>query len=1182
MYPERFRFEIVPFATSAVFVDEAEPDHATLADLESFEGLGELANLEGFDPGLLDGMSDSDGPASGPEENDDSVDPTPPAMVRWGGIETKNNDWMTLLSQFSEVSVDIEEAFRSPLSVLLEQATETDEPFLFQAVFTPRRDWTKAAETHKRNLKMGTTSMWSAFKQEAGATLFGTSEAERQQRHRPDTPEQIGGTLSGGGDGPSTRHSRMGQIDLKQPTVTFDLSLRAGGEPSVINGITGAFTALSGPYYGVEGTAVDAMDREFEDLCEARLGRTSIRERFGSVDPVIVASPDELANFVTVPNTGALPKASRGASGGSPDARSPLTATDEELLAKFDSGMCIGAAETATPDRPNIPIRLTAEQLTHHVLRASTTGSGKTTAMINDGLTAYEELDGPIFIFDKKGGSMADEYKRAHFHRFGNLDDIVHLPVPGPNGELPAFPFFDIRPQLAAGTPREAAVQEKVDRYNELLTYVLGEEQHNQAFVAQEILSNLIVALFDPVYGADAFAISDLLEAATQMQTERVVPDVSDPELHATLTRHFNAEERRFATSIDAVLNRITKLKERDFIWRMLNFVPEWDESTEGYADDQMLFDLDALLDSKKVVLIDTGELRPPSSNLFTVLLLDYLWSWVRLRESWADDAAGPADDYCVNLIIDEAAPILKADLVRNEMIPDAREFALAFEVILHFPEQVKRDALDTRAYQEILRNINTKLIGKLAIDDELATTLFHEELDAEGLINRIASLPRGEWLAQLPDTGFMTDTPELVTLKPLPVPDGHSDGEESVDAGTYSPTAEMTFQEADELQWSRTRFTYCLVPGVNSPPDAAQRAARYGTGPMNSATTERPPTPPDRDEKAESPAPDDTDESRNPDEDDTQEKSHLDSALGGASNEFGTVLGTGSPSQAQSDDATDRDTPGTQGPTTDTTPHVSDLPVTPGAAKNLDQEGVLTDTERQFLRDVIAGINGELEGYDLTQSMTTIRDAIDEEIDEEQLVEDGFLEIQRVYGRKYYYVPPAGQTAVSRKIYAGRNNGDLFEKTAHKVYVEYIARHLRNRGLLVETYYEPMAGGMVFDVAAFLPRDDGSRTLAVIAEVVTNIRPELMVKHYDDLASFEGVRKMWVVPHTDVAHEIIRALAEAGRLENVPHKTTKNYARLSEEAFDNPREWRFVGGRNIIESVDQAEEDSEGHDLRH
>jgi hypothetical protein len=350
----------------------------------------------------------------------------------------------------------------------------------------------------------------------------------------------------------------------------------------------------------------------------------------------------------------------------------------------------------------------------------------------------------------------------------------------------------------------------------------------------------------------------------------------------------------------------------------------------------------------------------------------------------------------------------------------------------------------------------------------------------------------------------------------------------------------------------------------------------------MNSATTERPPRPPDGDQNPDRPDSEEIDEPRNSDEHDSQVETHPDSAIGGASNEFGTVLGTGSPSQAHLDDSKERETSGMESPPADTTNHVSDLPATPETAKNPDQESGLTDTARQFLRDVIAGINGELDGYDLTQSMTAIRDAIEGEVDEEQLVEDELLEIQRVYGRKYYYVPPAGQAAVSRKIYAGRNNGDLFEKTAHKVYVEYIARHLRNRGLLVETYYEPMAGGMVFDVAAFLPRDDGSRTLAVIAEVVTNIRPELMVKHYDDLASFEGVRKMWVVPHTDVAHEIIRALSDAERLENVPHKTTKNYARLSEEAFDNPREWRFVGGRNIIESVDQAEEDSEGHDLRH
>jgi hypothetical protein len=217
MYPESFHFEIVPFATTDIFVDDVEPAGATLADLAAFDGIDELVELDGFEPDLLDTAEDT----RDESERGTDGDPTPPAMVRWEGVETKNNDWMTLLSQFSEISVDIEDSFRSPLSVLLEQATETDEPFIFQVVFTPRRDWTKEAEVQKRNLKMGTTGVFSSFKQEAAAMILGTSEEERRQRHRPDTPEQIGGTISGGGDGQSTRHSRMGQIDLKQPTVTF-------------------------------------------------------------------------------------------------------------------------------------------------------------------------------------------------------------------------------------------------------------------------------------------------------------------------------------------------------------------------------------------------------------------------------------------------------------------------------------------------------------------------------------------------------------------------------------------------------------------------------------------------------------------------------------------------------------------------------------------------------------------------------------------------------------------------------------------------------------------------------------------------------------------------------------------------------------------------------------------------
>jgi hypothetical protein len=311
-------------------------------------------------------------------------------------------------------------------------------------------------------------------------------------------------------------------------------------------------------------------------------------------------------------------------------------------------------------------------------------------------------------------------------------------------------------------------------------------------------------------------------------------------------------------------------------------------------------------------------------------------------------------------------------------------------------------------------------------------------------------------------------------------------------------------------------------------------------------------------------------------------------SRSGDASNEYGTVLGSGTApppkdTGSSDDDTAHRSTGGSEsGPRSsagEASTRDEDSPSS-GDSGTSQSDVDLTDSEREFLRRVIQALNGELDRYDLTQSMTTIRNGVNGEIDEDRLVELGYLEHQSVNTRKYYYVSPAGQDAVDRTIYSGRNDGDPFEKTAHKVYVEYTARHLRNQGLLVETYYEPMAGGMVFDVAAFLPGDGDERTLAVVAEVVTNIRPDLLLKHYDDLASFDGVRKMWVVPHTDVAHEIIRVLADAGRLQTVPHRDIENYARLSEQAFENPREWRFVGGRNLVRKVDRMNAESDGDEL--
>jgi hypothetical protein len=437
-----------------------------------------------------------------------------------------------------------------------------------------------------------------------------------------------------------------------------------------------------------------------------------------------------------------------------------------------------------------------------------------------------------------------------------------------------------------------------------------------------------------------------------------------------------------------------------------------------------------------------------------------------------------------------------------------------------------------------------------------------------------------------------MTDTPELVTLKPLPIPPGHSDGEMPVDAGTYSPTADQTYREANESQWTRTRFTYCLLPGVNCPPDAAQRAARWGAGVTNSdadqarATTEaKADVPTSSDSETAEPAEteegsargsrDNTHESTSRRESSSGDANNDEGPSGGASNEFGTVLGTGSTNTGgrtkRSKKADHSDSPSSQTPQDgkDTEAPGSEETTKSEETATDETEDELTDDERRFLKNVIKALNGELDGYELTDSMTTIRNRSGSTVDEDSLVKRGYIENPYVGTRKYYYVTEKGKQAVDRKLYAGRDLGDLHEKVHHKVFTECFARYLEVvEGQSVEKYYEPMGGGMVFDVAGFIELPGGQRNLTAIGEVITQVKPERVVKHYDDFAQYDRVSKHWIVKDITVAHDLVRALHRAGRIETVPSKAVQKHTRIAEVAFDGNDEWQIHGGSEIIETV--------------
>jgi len=1228
MYPESFEFEIVPFNPVAAFASDEGNARVGGRRIASLDDILDLENLAGFeDPDVFIDHDIGRGHEPTAEEAEEELlkkgvplrpeeVPTEnrPSLVRWKGIASKKNDWMTLLRPFSDIAVDTDDQYRSPLSVLLEQAVHTDDPFVFQATFKPRTDWTSQAEVHKRNLKMGNHGTLSAFKNEAARQLFGTSEQERRNIHRGDISEQVGGSVTAG-DNNKIAGSRMAQIDHKQPTTTFDLSLRAASNDQIVQSISNAFTSLSGSYYGLEGDILGQDDQEFARLCHARRASSGgLSGRFSKGDPVICASPDELANFVVVPHTDALPRASRGSSGGSPDARSPLTATDEEMLSKYESGMLIGYAETAVDNSPNIPIRLNAEQLTHHILRAATTGGGKTTAMVNDTLSAYESFDGPVFVFDKKGGTMAQEYKRAHVKKFGTLDDVLHIPVPGPDEDVLAFPYFDIRPQLAAGVSRTVAVQEKIDRYNELLVYVLGREMTQQAFVAQEILNTLIKAMFDPVHGRDAWPIKDLLDAAFNMQEGRL-PDVSDDTVRSILERHLKADEQRFKTSIDAVMNRITKLAERDFIWRILNFVPEWNDETGCYAEQSPMFDIQHILQSNKVILVDTGDLRPASSNLFTFLLLDYIWSGARLRHRLGKTPP-VSSGYVINLIIDEAAPMLQSDLVRTDMIPQGREFGLGLEVIVHFAEQVKADALDVSSYKEILRNINTKLIGKLAVDDELVMTLFHEGIENEELVERITSLPRGEWVAQLPDTGFMTDVPEIVTLLPVGIPDGHSDSEDPLTDDRMSEQG-RTFGELKAEVARVTRREHCLLPGSNTDPSGEQLSTEHrrrraagpnldqreferkkqdkngdetkpGVNPQTQFGTGGPATTDDasvdtqsnghdsqRDSTTTLPPEDDLIDdigshrpaSRSESDvasgngDDVEEEAET--GLGDRVNEFLNGGGEG-PSEATE---IQRETTDEHGDSDDDSSDCNETHDrhSDEATSGIDED--LTVEERHFLTAIVTTVNGNHPAFDIIDSMERIKSQFDD-VDEEKLIDLGYLEKQTENLRVYYTVTRDGQRACGAKIATGEDQGDLNEKTYHKVMVEAYARSLtcnpRNH-YFVKKYSQLYGTDVKPDVVGY----DGEDPV-ILGEAISNVDHKVIVKHYDDFNKFDVEKKVWIVPNLSEAWNITRALANADRIDELPAKrNSRTYEKLTRAIWGEDGEWKFVGAPNLFDDLD-------------
>src|SRR6056297_4050463 len=558
-----------------------------------------------------------------------TVDAVSPVGVRWSGSATRKKDWMTSLTPFASGDEDGElAAIDQPgatLASLVDHLMEAASPVAFQVVFQRRTSWQSDAEIRKEDLVDGRDTF---FQEIVGSFL----EVEDQRSNHDE--KQLSESVA----------KRIEYIDAKNPKRSYTANIRAIGVPTddeshdelaaQMNSLRPVFDPVDGPYYEVEGERLRADG--FREKTKEKNAQTSLQQLLdreitvgrGKTRPDFVLCGTELANFVLVPSSEQLTVEGTRGTRAEQQSRNPLPWPNPDLVQQFQDGMAIGYAldENGEP-RPN-SIRIPPNLLPTHYGRFASTGGGKSKAIINDALSLRESTGGPVVLVDPTGDGMCENYLRCHYERFNGLDDVYQFRVPE---TIPAFSFFDIRPALEAGRNREDAIQDKVDHFHDILRMIMGREQYGQAFVANEILSYLIKALFDEEYGSDVFGLDDLFAAALRMQRDQTIPPVSadNQNIEESLTRHFAKDNHQFQVSMGAVGNRLDKLKEDAHLRRIFSHVPEQNDAGE-YVDNR--FDFREFLKEDATIIFDLGDLRPEAQRAITLLLLSNLWDAVQVR----------------------------------------------------------------------------------------------------------------------------------------------------------------------------------------------------------------------------------------------------------------------------------------------------------------------------------------------------------------------------------------------------------------------------------------------------------------------------------------------------------------------------------------------------------------------
>lgn len=717
-----------------------------------------------------------------------------PLGLQWHGVGARKRDWMTTLVSYDEaIASDAGEEGRSPLGPLVDHLSQSSIPLAFQVLFRREPDWSADADIRVDQLRRRRDTRWQRIFDFISESYYEKVDPEDRTRGERERIEQI----------ENTTPKRSFAVNLRAVTVQSDPD--QDDDPVDLTRMQTLFSELNGQYYELTprrfraGGVVPKRTETRARRAFRRFQERTLQTGDGRDRPDSILTPAELANFVAVPAGADLTVEATRQAEVEETKRNPLARPTPRQLQPFrETGMACGYVLDDVGQPESDPIRLTRYLLSHHYARIAATGGGKSVSIINDLLSLHATVPGPQILIAPKGDGMGSEYLQAHFARFGDLDDVLYFRVPE---QLPAISFFDIRPDLANGRDRSVAIQDRVEHFREVARMVLGADQYDQAFVADQILGNLITALFDAEYGQDAFGLDDLASAARQMQRSQSIPPVATDNVHveSKLTRHFEKDQRSFHRTMDAVHNRIDVLQNRTHLSRMLDHVPEWDRSRAVYTDPTL--DLRTIVDRDVTVIVDLGGVRDETQRAMTLVLLSSLWQALqsRKRPHLTNAGTGTHPDPMVNVILEEAAPIVSSKLVYEHLLPESRSFGLSMGLVLQYPEQVR--TASERAYQELLNNVHTKFVGNVAVDDNLAESLAYEDLSPRDVRDRLRRLPPGEWLADLGAPEFRETGPAPFSLAPLEIPAGHSESDQPLQGYADGQFQQAVIDALDRVQ---------------------------------------------------------------------------------------------------------------------------------------------------------------------------------------------------------------------------------------------------------------------------------------------------------------------------------------------------------------------------------------------